>query len=80
MPRRSQPSQRNATKLLLRYAPFTAALFAMPNVARADSLTRVGLEAVADAIGYLAAAIAFAGVVLAAAVFAGLKAGRQDPE
>ena len=51
---------------------------ATPSVAYADSLTKMGLERLANSIGTLAAAVAFAGFAIAIAIYLGLKSRSQD--
>ena len=64
----------NVIRLMLLALTFTAT----PNTARADMMTMNGLEDVAASVSYLAAAIAFAGIVVAIAIYSALKS--RPPE
>jgi hypothetical protein len=74
----SQASKRKITPLLFRFMVLTLIVVATPSIAHADQLTQMGLDRLAGSVGCLAAAIAFAGIVIAMAVFLGLKSRRQD--
>jgi hypothetical protein len=74
----SQVSKRKITPLLFRFMVLTLIVVATPSIAHADQFTQMGLDRLAESVGYLAAAIAFAGIVIAMAVFLGLKSRRQD--
>ena len=50
---------------------------ATPGIAQADVTTQRGLESLALSVGFLAAAVAFAGVVIALAIYWGSKS-RHD--
>ncbi len=71
-------SKRDVAPNLLRLMVLTLIVVAAPSIAYADVQTQMGLERLADSIGYLAAAIAFAGIVIAIAMYLGLKSRRQD--
>ncbi|MEP3479114.1 MAG: hypothetical protein ABJZ55_07705 [Fuerstiella sp.] len=65
---------RNQTKCtvpsnLFRLLMLTLIFIATPSIARADIQTKMGLDGVATSIGYLAAAIAFAGLAIAIAIY-----------
>ena len=72
-------SQRNVTPNLIRFVLLALMIIASPSMAHADDLfIKNGLESVATSIGFLAAAIAFAGIVFAIALF--LTLGSRRPE
>jgi len=74
-PRRSQ---KDVAPALTRLVLFALIVTATPNFAQADGFTFNGLERVATSITWLAAAIAFAGIVIAVAIWQASRAGRSD--
>ncbi len=56
----------------------TMIIIATPSIVHADIHTMSGLKRVATSIGFLAAATAFAGIVIAVAVHKALKSRRPD--
>ena len=67
------PNRDVSSPLLFRLMVLTLIFVAMPSMAYADVTTQRGLERLANSIGFLAAAVAFAGIVIAMAVYRGLK-------
>ncbi len=68
-------SKRDVALDLFRLTVLTLIVIATPSIAYADVQTKLGLGRLADSVNYLAAAVAFAGITIAIAVF---KSRRQD--